>query len=147
MKFKTTLLYFFVFGFAATNSYAQKVANYYSGKSGTSAYQGYSFWTKGRQASAVTFYHGVNRDEIKVVYAGKAIYKNQQAFKIMFPNKSLFYVIPSGYDLKIVNVSLNKTETFKWEYEGPVNGIGTFCDVCTQDEKEAMKLMKITYLK
>ncbi|MBD1394249.1 hypothetical protein [Mucilaginibacter glaciei] len=147
MKFKIALIFLSMWSFAATSSYAQKVANYYYGKPGTSTYQGYSFWTKGGRPSSVTFYHGANRDEIKMVYAGKAIYKNQQAFKILFPNKSICYVIPSGYDLKIVNVSLNKKETFKWEYEGPVNGIGTFCAVCTQDEKEAMKLLKMSYLK
>jgi len=128
-------------------AYAQKTANYSSGKPGTGNYQGYSFWTKDGKPSEILFSYGKNRKQIKASYAGKVTYKNKAAFKMTFPNKKAFYVIPAGNKLNIVNTALNKTETFGWEYEGPVNGVGTFCDVCAQDEKEAMQLLKAAYLK
>lgn len=147
MKFKAIILLITFSVFATANSYGQKTANYYSGEPGTNSYQGYSFWANGNKPSHITFNYGKDRTEMKPVYAGKITYKNQLGFKLVFPNQKVFYVIPAGYKLKIVNTSLNKTEIFNWEYEGPVNGIGTYCDVCAQDEKDAMKLLRTAYLK
>lgn len=127
------------------NSYAQKVANYYTGTPGTTNYQQYSFWTKANKATKATYTYGANRNQIKITNAGKTTYHGQAGFKINLP-KGVFYVIPSGVNLKIINPATKKTELFKWEYEGPVNGIGTYCDVCAQDEKEAMSILKKYYL-
>lgn len=130
-----------------TAAYAQKVANYSSGTPGTDSYQGYSFWTKNGKPSEITFRYGKDRTELKATYAGKTTYKSKPAFKMLFSNKQLFYVLPTGDKLQIINKKLNKTETFSWEYEGPVNGIGTFCEPCAQDEKEAKILLKKAYFK
>ncbi|WP_374949525.1 hypothetical protein [Mucilaginibacter sp.] len=146
MKF-TANLFVFCMLFCATHLQAQKVANYYSGKPGTATYQGYSFWAKAGKPTQIMYNYGKDRAEMKPTYAGKASYKNQRGFKMVFPNQKVFYVIPAGDNLKIVNTALNNTEIFKWEYEGPVEGRGTYCEVCTQDEKEAMQLLKAAYLK
>lgn len=134
---------------AATSSaaYAQKVANYFAGKPGTASYQGYSFWSINNKPAEVTFYKGAARKESKVTYNGKATYNGKSCFKMTLPDKSFFYVYPIGTKLAIVNAASKKIETFSWEYEGPVDGRGTFCQACAQDEKEAITLMKASYLK
>ena len=51
-----------------------------------------------------------------------------------------------NYELNVRNIEGNYLKTFKWEYEGPINGIGTFCTPCAEDEVEVMELLKIDYL-
>jgi hypothetical protein len=36
---------------------------------------------------------------------------------------------------------------FTWAYEGPVNGVGTFCNVCAKDEKEAIAVINGWFMK
>jgi hypothetical protein len=133
---------------AVTSScYAQKVANYFHGKPGTATYQGYSFWADKGKPTGITFYSGTNRSDSKVKFNGKATYNGKTCFKMTFPNNKVFYVYPIGLKLAVVNASTKKIETFNWEYEGPVDGRGTFCAACAQDEKEAINLMKASYLK
>jgi len=128
------------------NAYAQKVANYYTGTPGTANYQQYSFWVKANKPAEAMYTYGAERKQISITYAGKTNYNGQSGFKVNLP-KGVFYIIPAGADIKVVNATTKKTELFKWEYEGPVNGIGTYCDVCAQDEKEAVALLKKYYLR
>ena len=146
MRFKIAICLCFAC-ILSIGAYAQKTANYSSGKPGTGNYQGYSFWTKDGKPSEILFSYGKDRKQIKASYAGKVTYKNKAAFKMTFPNKKAFYVIPAGNKLNIVNTALNKTETFSWEYEGPVNGVGTFCNVCAEDEKDAMGVIDGWFMK
>jgi hypothetical protein len=129
------------------SGYGQKVANYFYGKRGTSAYQHYSFWADKGKPTEIIFNAGTSRSESKVTFKGKATFNGKTCFKMTFPNNKVFYVYPIGIKLAVVNASTKKIETFNWEYEGPVDGRGTFCEVCAQDEKEAMTLIKASYLK
>ena len=124
------------------SGYGQKVANYFHGRPGTSTYQHYSFWMDKGKPTEITFNGGANRSESKLAFNGKATYNGKTCFKMTFPNNKVFYVYPIGVKLAVVNASTKKIETFNWEYEGPVDGRGTFCAACAQDEKEAMNLIK-----
>ncbi|RFZ81651.1 hypothetical protein DYU05_17640 [Mucilaginibacter terrenus] len=128
-------------------SYAQKVANYAAGKPGTSSYRGYSFYLTGTKPTEISFRSGADRNESNVTYNGKATYNGKRCFKMTLTGNKVYYAYPVGDKLAIVNATSKKAETYTWEYEGPVDGRGTFCEACAEDEKEAMKLMKSSYLK
>ncbi len=86
--------------------------------------------------------YGKDRKEVNVRYVAQA---GTSGFTVQFPNNTILTIKPVGTSLKVTNSKTNYAKTFSWEYEGPVNGIGTFCTVCAQDEKKAMKLLKSSY--
>jgi hypothetical protein len=131
----------------ASASYAQKVANYFAGKPGTSTYQGLSFWVTNDKPAQISYRSGANRKESKATYNGKTTYEGKSCFKMTLPGNRVFYVYPLDEKLAVVNAATKEIETFTWESEGPVDGVGTFCPACTHDEMEAMTLMKASYLK
>ncbi len=132
--------------FAIPDLFAQKVANYAVGKFGTEGYEHFSFWTEAGKRTKITYTYGKDGKELAASYAGKGNYQGKSCFKVSLPNKQLLYVVPTAYKLQVTNAAKTYNKTFTWEYEGPVNGIGTYCDVCTQDEKEAMTLLRKYYL-
>ena len=146
-----------IFGFAlflpilfASSAFGQQqVANYATGKVGTKSYEHISFWVRENQIDEIAYSYGKDwyEKEIKLTYLGTDVLKGEPCFKVQFPNNHILYIIPKGISLKIVNGEGHYTKSFRWEYEGPVNGRGTFCDVCAQDEKEAMKLIKKYFMK
>jgi hypothetical protein len=143
---KTTLLAVVTL-LAAVSVKAQKVANYSAGKYGSAAYEHFSFWVEKGKPSEITYNAGKYGEDKPVKYLGKSTYEGKRSFKIQLPDKRVLQVIPAGYDVKIVGTAKNYNKLFTWAYEGPVNGMGTFCEACAEDEKEAMKLLNSTYLK
>lgn len=124
-----------------------KVANYSYGKSGTDTYEHLSFWVKDGKRAAIYYAYGKDRKEAKLNYWGKIPAGSNSGFTIQFSNSHTLTIIPVGIALKVIDAVDKAPKKFAWEYEGPVNGIGTFCEQCAEDEKEAMQLIKAHYLK
>ena len=124
----------------------QKVANYSFGKQGTKAYENFSFWAKAGKRGEITYSYGKDRKEVKLTYLGKDTLQGENCFKVQFANGLILYIIPKGLSLKVVDSEGKYSKLFKWEYEGPIDGIGTFCDVCADDE-ESIELIKEYFLK
>lgn len=132
----------------ATFAHAQsKVANYSYGKPGTASYEHFSFWTQDGQRADLSYTYGQDRKEAKLTYLGPEKVNGKPAFKVRFPNKHMLYLIPTGTTLRVTDNKLAAQKTYRWEYEGPVNGIGTFCQPCAEDEKQAMQVVLGSYLK
>lgn len=150
MKIRTVSFAFslFIVFFLSVNSiYAQtQVANFSTGKAGTETYERFSFWVEDSDRGEIAYSYGKKGREIKLKYAGKDTMDGIAVFKVEFPNNEIFYVIPQKTYLKIVNKKANYNKNFRWEYEGPVNGIGTWCDACTQDGKESVALIRKYFL-
>src|SRR6266508_2258722 len=125
----------------------QRVANYAFGRIGTKSYEHLSFWTQNNERSEITYSYGENEKEIKLSYKGVDNFKGEPCFKIEFSNGKLLYVIPKGKSLRVVDDNGQYNKLFRWEYEGPRNGIGTFCNVCAGDEREAMRFIRRFFLK
>ncbi|MBO2007529.1 hypothetical protein [Hymenobacter negativus] len=123
-----------------------KVANYSIGKYGTDKYEHFSFYVKDGHRAEIYYRYGKVDKEFKVTYLNKLQVNGSDAFKVKFSNGHTTTVIPSGIKLKIADDG-ETPKIFTWEYEGPVNGVGTFCQPCTEDEKEAIQLVKAYYLK
>ncbi|WP_461081971.1 hypothetical protein [Spirosoma flavus] len=123
------------------------MANFSFGEPGTDTYEQLSFWSKDGQRGDIRYVYGKNRTETKLIFLSKTMPSFGNGFRVQFPNKLVLNVIPMGNRLKVFDDKATYQKTFAWEYEGPVNGIGTFCNVCAQDDKEAMKLVRTYYLK
>lgn len=124
-----------------------KVANYGVSKPGTDKYEHLSFWIEEGKRANIYYAYGKDRKEMKLQYLGVARMGKRSGFKLQFPNGFTVIVFAKNSLLLVRDFKGKYNKTFTWEYEGPVNGIGTFCDVCTEDEKEAMQLLKSHYLK
>lgn len=121
-----------------------KVANYSTGKVGKN-YEHFSFWVRGQQREVI-YWYGSGNKELPLTYGGVERCNGAPCFKVTFSNGRTFRVRPVGHTLQITGNG-KYSKRFRWEYEGPRNGIGTFCDSCTENENEAMKLIRESYLK
>jgi hypothetical protein len=124
-----------------------KVANYSFGKFGTDKYEHFEFWIKDGKRIDVEYRYGKDNKNLKLKYLGKYRVISDSCFKLQFSNNYILYVIPKGLTLKVIDAAAKYNNIFAWEYEGPVNGIGTYCDVCAEGEEEAMKLIQSGYMK
>ena len=132
--------------FLASSVFAQiQVANFSTGKEGTKSYEHFSFYVEDRVRANITYAYGKagrGGNEIKLNYLGRATLNGLAVFKIGFPNNQVLYVIPQKTYLKIVDEKGKYSKIFRWEYEGPVGGRGTWCDSCTEDGKESVALIR-----
>ncbi len=124
-----------------------QVANYGYGQPGTASYEHFSFWTLNGRRSDVGYAAGANREDAQVRYLGPAKPNGQPGFKVKFLSGRTLYVVPSGNTLLVSDATGAAPKTFTWEYEGPVNGVGTACSVCVADVTAAMRLVQAHYLK
>ncbi|GAB3846054.1 hypothetical protein GCM10028822_05490 [Hymenobacter terrigena] len=131
---------------AQTKSAPTKVASYSYGAPGTVGYEHLSFWVKAGKRTDIYYSYGPDRKEVTVKYLGKTQLNGKPGFKVQFANGNVLSVIPSG-TLLAVSAAGQTPNNFAWEYEGPVNGSGTFCNECVADEKEAVQFMRTYYLK
>jgi hypothetical protein len=121
------------------------VASYYTGKPGTANYETLALWTQDGQRSELFYSYGKTFKEIKLTYAGAL--NGARGFKIQFPNGHTLNVVPKGLTLLVTDDAGTYSKVFRWLYEGPRNGRGTHCDPCAEDEREAMKIIKGSFLK
>ncbi|MEE1885751.1 hypothetical protein [Pedobacter flavus] len=137
------LVLILIFGLFFTNSWAQKVATYSTGTTGEENYESFGFWVNNEgEKDFITYNYGKDKTEAKITYAGLSNFKGVPCFKIQFANKLQLFVMINGNQLQIADNSGKYLKTFKWEYEGPINGIGTYCNVCASDENEAILITK-----
>lgn len=130
----------------ASPAHAQnQVANYGFGQPGTAAYEHFSFWTKDGVRTDIHYAYGKDRTDIPLRYAGRTN-GGQPGFRVRFPNGRTLSMVPSGTTLRVTTKTA-APKIFAWEYEGPVNGVGTACSVCTPDAAAAMRLVRKHYLK
>ena len=123
-----------------------KVANYSFGKPGTDKFEHIEFWTKDGIRTEINYAYGKDRKEVKLQYLGKGKINGSICFKVKFTNNYTLYIIPKGLKLQATDASGKYNKTFSWEYEGPVNGIGTFCEICAKDVDDAMNLIQSFYI-
>ena len=133
--------------FIGTILYAQKVAAYSYGELGNDNYERFSFWIKNNKRSDIYYSYSKVGKEIKLKFIGTGIFNGDSCFKVQFANDYVLHIIPKNNQLKVCDPTGKYSKYFKWEYEGPINGIGTFCEPCAEDGDAAMDLIKIYYQK
>jgi hypothetical protein len=143
---KYLLLTFLSIFFILSGKAQVKVAQYCFGKYGKENYEHVSFQTKDGKRTHIEYSYGSKPKEIKLRFLGKATVNGKSCMKVQFPNKYILFIIPNGSDLQLKDESGKYIKTFSWEYEGPINGIGTYCNVCAEDKEAAMEIVKKSYL-
>ncbi len=135
-------------GWAPLAAQAQTtVANYATGQPGTATYEQLSLWVKNGQRANIQYTYGKNGQTVPLRYAGQSQLRGRPGFQVQFANRHTLYLVPSGTTLLVAASPTAAPKTFAWEYEGPVNGVGTFCSVCAEDAPAAMRLLRTYYLK
>ena len=142
--------FMFIIGAAFQASFAQdnaagKVANYSFGKMGQSGYEHFSFRTEDGKHAEITYSYGKDAQESKLEYLDAKTIQGRKGFEVKFPNNLILFVIPTGNNLRVINPVGSYNKIFKWQSEGPVNGIGTACEACAENETEAMVMIKNGY--
>ncbi len=141
------LTLFAVLAFTASPAHGQRrVANYSTGKYGTRAYEHFSFSINEEKRDDIEYLYGKADKTLTLIYAGVSTLKGAKGFKVQLPNGSTLYVIPKGLTLLVTDGSAY-SKWFVWEYEGSINGRGTFCDSCAEDEREAMKIIREYFMR
>ena len=116
-------------------------------KYNTDKYEEFAFWAKGGKRAGIYYTYGKDHRNIPVQYLGIDKINGEKCFKVKFSNGYSLFIIPRGNQLNFIDSAGKYNKTFSWEYEGPVNGIGTHCDICAEDDKDAMNLMRSCYLR
>ena len=124
-----------------------KVAAYSVGKPWTAHYESFSFWAVDGKRTTIDYEYGKDLKHVQLVYLAKDTINGQSCFKVKFSNGYVLYVVPVKQQLKVFDADGKYNKLFSWEYEGPINGIGTYCDVCAEDDEDAMNLIESCYMK
>jgi len=132
---------------AARPALAQnQVANYHYGQPGTAGYEHFSFWTHNGRRSDAAYAAGKNREDAQLRYLGPSRLAGQPGFRVRFLDGRTLHLVPSGTTLRVTAPG-TPPKVFTWEYEGPVNGVGTTCSVCVADSAAALRLLQKHYLR
>jgi hypothetical protein len=124
-----------------------KVAAYAFGKPGTDSYESVSFWVRDGKRAEIYYARGKARTETKGTYLARTGAANGASFSVKLSPSRTFTIVPNGTKLEVGDSAGGAPKTFAWEYEGPVDGVGTFCRECAEDPKEAMQLIRTYFLK
>lgn len=119
-----------------------QVANYYAGTPGTSSYQHFSFWSHEGRRYNLQYSRDSTRTDITARYVGPAQVAGAPGFRVSLANGQLRYVVPADSVLLVRATPTGPATTFRWEYQGPVNGVGTACSVCAPNAGAAMRLVR-----
>lgn len=141
-------LLFILHSSLATRIFAQqKMAQYSFGKYGTITYEHIEFWTNNGKRTKIFYSYGKKPHNIDLQYIGILKFHGDSCFKVRFSNDYVLYIIPAGTRLKIADSAFENNKIFSWEYEGPIDGRGTFCSVCAVNDADALNLLRSAYLR
>jgi hypothetical protein len=130
-----------------TLSAQTKVANYCIGKYGTDKYEHFEFWAKDGKRTEINYSYGKDDKSVKLQYTGKDVINGDSCFKVSFATNYMLYIVIKGIHLLVVDADGKYNKTFSWEYEGPIDGIGTYSNVCAEGDEAAIMLVKSAFRK
>jgi hypothetical protein len=126
---------------------SERVAYYSVGRAGTASYEQLSFRAENGKRASITYAYGKNSQEIDLTYLTHDKCNGEPCFMVRFPNNLTLQVIPKDRALKVVSDDGKYSKIFGWEYVGPINGVGTFCEACAEDEKDAIIILRRYFLR
>ena len=117
----------------------KSAANFETGTPGQADHEDFSFYLMQDGSKEVHYTYGADWKEVKLRYLGPKP-GAEPAFRVQFPNRLVLEVSVQGESLQVRSADGRYDKTFRWQYEGPVDGRGTFCEPCVE-EKEAPGLV------
>jgi hypothetical protein len=107
-------------------------------------FESFSFWSGPKDGNSVGYAYGKGGTEVKLRALGPN--PDGKGFAVQFPNGLVLDIEPRGDVLLVSDRAGKYHKTFEWQYEGPVDGRGTFCQVCVE-EAEAMPFVRGHFMK
>lgn len=102
-----------------------------------------------RQGGEITYSYRKNERGHKLQTLGLRSSGNQKGLMVKIPETNKTYVIiRDKKNQRIIMMSDDGTyrKTFPLGYEGPVNGVGTYCASCANEPEDAFKLVDSFFL-
>src|SRR3546814_2365162 len=93
---------------------------------------------------AIDYEYGADQKRVRLRAIGPD--GNDEGFAVRFPNGLVLDVVPQGTALHVSDRSGKYSTTFEWQYEGPVDGRGTFCTPCVE-EADAIGFVRRNFIK
>ena len=110
---------------------------------GSPAFERLAFWS-GPRGNVVQYGYGADDRVVQLQPLGVA--RSGNGFAVRFPNGLVLDVVPRGDALLVSDRAGGYRKTFQWQYEGPVDGRGTFCAPCV-DENQALDFVREHFMK
>ena len=148
----TSIALILIFGILTSQSQAFPdvvVANFSSNAYISKDYEHFSFWVYHNRSREINYRYKDKKGEVRdveLLYLGRINQKGKRGFQVLFPNRLILQIFLSGDVLEVKSETGKYLKYFRWEYEGPVDGRGTFCEPCTKDTYDAIQLLKRFYL-
>lgn len=115
-----------LFGGQSALGAVPRVANFSTGAPGTKTYEQLSFWVMANGSKQVVYTYGARRRELTL----RRLPTPSGSLRVRFSNGATLRIRRSGANLSVTGITVRYAKTFRWRYEGPVNGVGTACTVC-----------------
>lgn len=106
-------------------------------------FESLSFWS-GPQGRSVDYEYGADHKRLRLRVLGPSV--DGRGFAVGFPNGFVLDIVPRDDVLQVRDRGGKYGKTFEWQYEGPVDGRGTFCQPCV-DEPEAVGFVREHFMK
>lgn len=114
----------------------ERVANYETGTAGRADHESLSFALMADGSRQVRYAYGADWKELGLRYLGPRP-GDAPGFAVAFPNRLELEIRVHGDELRVRSADGRYDKTFRWRYEGPVDGRGTFCAPCVEEQDAA----------
>jgi hypothetical protein len=117
-----------------------KVATWSAGVSDTNSYESLSFWIKDNQRAYIRYAHGKESEDTELNWLGPDSLDGRKGFRAGFPapGHRLFFISPDGFSLQVLDRHGTYRRTFQWEDENKSGDSTVTCQICAQNEGEAL---------
>lgn len=123
-----------------------RVAHFAAGTRGTKSYQRLTFRVIDAKRDRITFAAGAAEEEQPMAWLGPTRCATNDCFRIQFPTGQILSITPRGVTLRVRGGTVPTVRAYHWEYEGPINGIGTSCDACAESAADAVRIVRSHFL-
>ncbi|WP_202839481.1 hypothetical protein [Luteimonas saliphila] len=102
-------------------------------------YEALRLWADEAGGTRVRYAWGADARELSLEVLGPAA--TGEGFALRFRNGLVLDVVPQGDSLRVRSRDGRYDKVFDWQYEGPVDGRGTFCTPCV-DQPDAAAFVR-----
>jgi hypothetical protein len=118
-----------------------RVLTYSIGKADSAGYESLSFWIKSNQRAYIRYAHGRDAEDIELLWAGRDSLDGRRGFRVRCnaPDTLNWTIVPQEYSLIVADRRTKYRKEFHWENEnGGATSADSVCDICAQNEQQAM---------
>ena len=112
----------------------EAAANFETGTAGQADHEDFSFYLMRDGTRQVRYGYGADRKEVELRYLGPRP-GDRPGFAVAFPNRPELEIRILGDTLRARSADGRYDKTFRWRYEGPVDGRGTACTQCLDEDR------------